>query len=237
MSTRSSTATSPPPPPPLEPQEQAQPRADGEAAATAPAEPLAAASASASPPSPRPDESAAASPASAPDAAAPAPAPRKTRLLKDVEAEENRYIYETLYKSLDDTTDTAIRDALTVGDTVRLAREAKQEFTKAATMPLGEKAKGCTALLRSFSQAQNQQVAYVFIVFSVLMMTTPVIALLLGMKVIAPWLEADPTLCGGGLAVLTAVTLMTAYVVYAMVEDAQRVRRETTQAATAKKQQ
>ena len=56
------------------------------------------------------------------------PAPRRMRLLKDVEADENRYIYETLYKSLDDETDKSIRDELTVGDTVRQARVAKKEF-------------------------------------------------------------------------------------------------------------
>ncbi|KAK7200852.1 hypothetical protein NESM_000143700 [Novymonas esmeraldas] len=147
---------------------------------------------------------------------------RRTRLLKDVEAEENRYLYETLYKSLDDTTDTAIREELTVGDTVRLAREAKVEFIKAATMPIGEKAKNCSALLRHFSERQNAQVVYVFIVFSVLMMTMPLVVLLIGMKLIAPWLGADPTTCGGGLAVLTAVILMMAYVAYAIVEDTRR---------------
>ncbi|AYU83226.1 hypothetical protein, conserved [Leishmania donovani] len=150
-----------------------------------------------------------------------AAAPRTTRLLKDVEADESRYLYETLYKSLDETADTAIRDELTVGDTVRFARDAKREFITAATMPLGEKAKNCSALARSFSQKKNQKVAYVFIVFSVLMMTMPVIVLLIGMRLIAPRLDMDPTLCGGGLAVFTAISLTASYVVYAMMEEAQ----------------
>ncbi|KAG5467560.1 hypothetical protein CUR178_01204 [Leishmania enriettii] len=148
-------------------------------------------------------------------------APPKTRLLKDVEAEESRYLYKTLYASLDSAADAAVREELTVGDTVRLARKAKEEFVKATTMPLGEKARKCTELMRSFS-AKNQQVAYVFIVFSVLMMTMPVLVLLIGMNLIAPWLHVDPTLCGGGLAVFAAMLLMVSYVVYAMMEDAQR---------------
>ncbi|GET92940.1 hypothetical protein, conserved [Leishmania tarentolae] len=147
--------------------------------------------------------------------------PRTMRFLKDVEVEENRYIYETLYKSLEDTADSVIRDELTVGDTVRFARDAKREFIKAATMPLGEKAKSCSALVRSFSQKENKQVAYVFIVYSVLMMTMPVIVLLIGMKLIAPRLGMDPTFCGGGLAVFTAMLLMASYVVYAMMEEPQ----------------
>ncbi|KAG5467006.1 hypothetical protein LSCM1_01184 [Leishmania martiniquensis] len=152
-----------------------------------------------------------------------ATAPRKTRPLKDVEAEESRHIYETLYASLDGAADAAIRDELSVGDTVRFAHEAKGEFTRATAVPLGEKAKRCTELLHRLSGG-NQQVAYVFIVFSVLMLTMPVAALLIGMQVIAPWLGADPTFCGGGLAVFAAMLVMGSYVVYAMMEDAERGR-------------
>ncbi|CBZ30972.1 conserved hypothetical protein [Leishmania mexicana MHOM/GT/2001/U1103] len=161
-------------------------------------------------------------------------APRATRLLKDVEAEENRYLYETLYKSLDDTADTAIREELTVGDTVRFARDAKREFITAATMPLSEKAKNCSALVRSFSQKQNQQVVCVFIVFSVLMMTIPLIVLLIGTRLIAPRLDMDPTLCGGGLAVFAAISLMGSYVVYAMVEEAEFGKQNASEAESKK---
>ncbi|CAM43636.1 conserved hypothetical protein [Leishmania braziliensis MHOM/BR/75/M2904] len=163
-----------------------------------------------------------------------ATAPRETRFLRDAKIEEDRYIYETLYKSLDDTTDTAIRDELTVGDTVRFARNAKREFSKATGMPLGEKAKSCTALVRSFSQKKNQKVAYVFILFSVLIMTLPVIVLFMGMKLVAPWIDMDPTLCGGGLAVFTAMSLMFSYVVFAIMEDAQCGRQNASEAESKK---
>ncbi|KAG5492841.1 hypothetical protein JKF63_01421 [Porcisia hertigi] len=151
-----------------------------------------------------------------------ATAPRATRLLKDVEAEENRYIYETLYMSLDDATDTAVRNEITVEDTVRLARDAKKKFIKATTLPLGEKAKSCSDLMRIFSHRENHQVVYTFCIFSVLMITVPVFILLIGMTLIAPWLDVDATLCGGGLAVFSVMLLMMSYVVFAMVEDAQR---------------
>ncbi|CAG9582777.1 conserved hypothetical protein [Leishmania major strain Friedlin] len=163
-----------------------------------------------------------------------ATAPRTTRFLNDVEAEENRYLYETLYKSLAEPADTAIRDELTVGDTVRFARDAKREFIAAATMPMGEKVKNCSALARSFLQKKNQQVAHVFIVFSVLMTTMPVIVLLIGMRLIAPRLDMDPTLCGGGLAVFTAISLMGSYVVYAMVEEAQCGRQNASETESKK---
>lgn len=157
----------------------------------------------------------------------------KRRLLKDVQEEENRFLYEALYKSLDDDTDQAIRDDLTVGGTVRQAREAKREFIEATTKPIGVKAKDCGALLRRFSESQNQKVASVFIIVTFLMFTVPLIVLGVSMKVVAPHVGADPTLCGGLAAVFATVFLMIGYVVYAMVEDANR-RKSTSSAAKEK---
>ncbi|KPA86511.1 hypothetical protein ABB37_00657 [Leptomonas pyrrhocoris] len=163
------------------------------------------------------------------------PAPRTTRLLKDVEAEENRYIYETLYKSLEDETDTNIRDELTVGDTVRQAREAKQEFLKATSLPIKEKMKGCAALMRNLSEERNKKVAYVFVVYSVLILTLPLIMLMLGIHVLAPRWKVDATYCGGGLAVGTALVLVVSYVVYAVREDIADFKRTAEQEAEEKK--
>ncbi|KPI85781.1 hypothetical protein ABL78_5138 [Leptomonas seymouri] len=161
-------------------------------------------------------------------------APRKTRLLKDVEAEENRYIYETLYKSLDDQTDTNIRDELTVGDTVRQAREAKQKFLNATSLPLTEKMKGCAALVRNLSEERNKKVAYIFVLYSVLILTLPLIMLMLGLHVLAPWWKVDATYCGGGLAVGTALVLVISYVVYATLEDVRDYKRTAQEEAEKK---
>jgi hypothetical protein len=165
----------------------------------------------------------------------PEAAPRKTRLLKDVEAEENRYLYETLYKSLDDATDTSIRDELTVGDTVRYAREAKQEFLNATSLPIKEKMKGCAALVRNLAEEQNRKVAYVFVVYSVLILTLPLFMLMLGLHVLAPWWQVDATYCGGGLSVGTALVLVVSYVVYAVREDIAEFKRKVAQEAEEKK--
>ncbi|KAL7701997.1 hypothetical protein NQL31_000293 [Lotmaria passim] len=163
------------------------------------------------------------------------PAPRRMRLLKDVEADENRYIYETLYKSLDDETDKSIRDELTVGDTVRQARVAKKEFLTATSLPMKEKMKGCATLMRSLSEEQNKKVAYVFVVYSVLILTLPLVMLMLGLHVLAPLWGVDPTYCGGGLAVTTALVLVVSYVTHAVREDIADFKRKAEQEAEAKK--
>lgn len=162
-------------------------------------------------------------------------APRKTRLLKDVEAEENKYIYDTLYRSLDDATDTSIHDELTVGDTVRQAREAKKEFLQATALPMKEKMAGCAALVRNLSEERNKKVAYVFVVYSVLILTLPLIMLMLGLHVIAPMWQLDATYCGGGMAVGTALVLVVSYVVYAVREDIADFKRKAEQEAEEKK--
>lgn len=152
-----------------------------------------------------------------------------------MEAEENRYIYEALYKSLDDDTDTSIRDHLTVGDTVRQAREAKKEFITATTQPVKEKMKGCAALMRNLSEEKNRRVAHVFVVFSALILTLPLVMLMLGMHVFAPWWGVDATFCGGGLAVGSALVLVVSYVVYAVLEDVEDGKRKAQQEVEEKK--
>lgn len=148
-----------------------------------------------------------------------APMEGNTRLLKEVEEQENRYIYNSLYKSLEDTTDEQIRGDLGSSDTLQASRAATRQFYDAAGLPLTEKAKRCGVLISQLSQKHNRRVASVFVMVSVLMMTLPVFLLFVGMKIVSPRTGWDSILCGGFLSVGGAVAIMMAYTVYAAVEE------------------
>lgn len=151
------------------------------------------------------------------------PTAPKTRLLKEVEAEENTLIYNALYCSLDDAADKAIKtDFSDASDIIAESRRAKAEFFAATALPLGRKAQGCGALAGRLGEARNKQVASIFFTVTMMMFTLPVLAAIVGMQVVAPRLQADATLCGGFAGVGVAVLIMIGYTLYALWEDAQR---------------
>lgn len=152
--------------------------------------------------------------------AAAVPAGVKTRLLKDVEAEEKAFLYQSLYRSLDDAADARVRDDFSsTSDILADARRAKAEFLRAAAQPLADKARGCGPLLARLAEAPNKKVASVFLTVTVAMITLPVIATVVGMQVVAPKLGWDAAGCGGFTGLGTAVLIMVGYVVYAFHED------------------
>lgn len=159
----------------------------------------------------------------------------KTRLLKDVEAEENRIIYEALYQSLDTEEERQVHEELTTGDTLRLSKEAKAQFLKAVTDPMSEKAKACGLLMKQMSSKENQRVATIFMAFSAAMFTLPVIALFVGMNLVAPRLGYDDVLCGGFLALGTTILIMATYAIYAMCFEKSSAEREAAAEQTTKK--
>lgn len=155
----------------------------------------------------------------------------KTRLLKEVEAEENALIYKTLYRSLDDAKDGAIQqDFSDTSDILADARRAKAEFFRATSLPLATKAKGCGTLLNRLGEAKNKKVASVFFAVTMMMFTLPVAAVIVGMQVVAPKMHWDASLCGGFMGLGMAVAIMAGYTIYAFVEDADRVSEEQRRA-------
>ncbi|CCW68929.1 unnamed protein product [Phytomonas sp. Hart1] len=143
----------------------------------------------------------------------------KTRLLRDVEAKENQFIYNALYKPLDDAVDEQINQELTTSEMLRQMDLSREDFRRAISMPISEKSKGCALLFTQLQSAHSQRVINVFIGFSIVMFTFPILVLLFGMYYIAPLLGINPVVCGGFASLVSVVALMICYTIYAFMED------------------
>ncbi|CCW61386.1 unnamed protein product [Phytomonas sp. EM1] len=143
----------------------------------------------------------------------------KTRLLRDVESEENKFIYNALYKSPDDAVNEQIKEALTTSDMLRDMTHSREAFQKAVSMSMSEKSKGCAQLITQLRSPRSQHVVKVFIGFSVAMLTLPIVVLLFGMRYLASWLGMDSVVCGGFASLGCVVVLMASYTIYAFIED------------------
>ncbi|RNF13852.1 uncharacterized protein Tco025E_06185 [Trypanosoma conorhini] len=143
------------------------------------------------------------------------PAVRTSRELEEQEREQLR---KALYSDLLDYETTALKEELTAEDTIRQAREAREEFTRATMRPMNEKLEEFRGLVRILSRAEHKHVSQVFIITTAAMFTVPILVLLFGMHFVAPYLDVDSGVCGGFLALGSTIAIMTTYVTYAFWE-------------------
>ncbi|ORC92041.1 uncharacterized protein TM35_000042550 [Trypanosoma theileri] len=142
----------------------------------------------------------------------------KLRDLREIEREENEKIRKLLYTTPLDDDDIAVEEEMNTQDTVRLSREARQEFNKATMRPIKEKMLELRGFMRLLDQPQHKRVVAIFFFTTIAMFTIPILVLLIGMHVIAPLLEVDAGVCGGFMALGSTVIIMGSYVTYALLE-------------------
>nr|CCC93028.1 conserved hypothetical protein [Trypanosoma congolense IL3000] len=131
---------------------------------------------------------------------------------------EQEYIRRELYGSILDDNRRGSDGEITLSDTVRLAKEAREELTRAALRPINEKMTGFRAFTADLKEPCNKAVLSLFLFTTALMFTLPIVALLIGMHVVAPIVGWDDGACGGLMAVVTTVFIMAGYVVYSLRE-------------------
>ncbi|KAH9601750.1 hypothetical protein LSM04_006973 [Trypanosoma melophagium] len=142
----------------------------------------------------------------------------RLRDLREVEKEENEMIRKLLYTTPLDDDDIAVEEAMNTLDTVRLSREAREEFNKATMRPIKEKMLGLRSFLNLLDQPQHKSVVAVFFIATFAMFTIPILVLLVGMHIIAPLLEVNAGVCGGFMALGSTIIIMGSYVTYALLE-------------------
>ncbi|RHW70067.1 hypothetical protein DPX39_090061300 [Trypanosoma brucei equiperdum] len=140
------------------------------------------------------------------------------RTLQEEEHREREYIRKELYSSLLNGDNAESGDEPSTKETLRMAKEAREELNRAAFRPLKDKAAGFRLFAQNMRMPHNQRVASVFLLFSVLMLTVPILILLIGMHIVAPFADVDPGTCGGLMAVFSTIVIMTVYVVYSLRE-------------------
>ncbi|ESL09108.1 hypothetical protein TRSC58_03179 [Trypanosoma rangeli SC58] len=140
------------------------------------------------------------------------------RTLQEVEEQEREQLRKALYCDLLDEETTLLKEELTAEDTIRRAREAREEFTRATMRPMNEKLDGFRGFVRILSKVEHKNVFQVFIITTAAMFTVPIIVLFFGMHVVAPYLGVDSGVCGGFLALSSTLAIMAMYVMYAFSE-------------------
>ncbi|RNF05877.1 hypothetical protein TraAM80_04256 [Trypanosoma rangeli] len=140
------------------------------------------------------------------------------RTLQEVEEQEKEQLRKALYYDLLDVETTLLKEELTAEDTMRQAREAREEFTRATMRPMNEKLDGFRGFMRILSKVEHKNVFQVFIITTAAMFTVPIIVLLFGMHVVAPYFGVDSGVCGGFLALSSTLAIMAIYVMYAFLE-------------------
>ncbi|KEG11373.1 hypothetical protein DQ04_02691060 [Trypanosoma grayi] len=140
------------------------------------------------------------------------------RSLREAELQETELIRKMLYTSPLDEESTDATKEETTHDTVRLSREARDEFVKAAMRPMKEKVAEFRGFVELLGRPQNGRVVGVFLITTAVMFTIPIIVLLIGMHLVAPAIGADAGVCGGFMALGSTVIIMASYVIYAFVE-------------------
>lgn len=162
----------------------------------------------------------------------------RTRLLKDVEAEENKTLHDQLYKSMFEPNSTSLMDDITSNmndaaaenELIRQMNEIRESVSRAVIIPVAQKRQQFFNLLFQLNYKENSHVARAFFWFTAAMITLPLIAMLIGHYIIAPHWNVDPTIAAGFTAVGTTVFIQMSYVMYALVETstvAQKSERST----------
>ncbi|KAF8299197.1 hypothetical protein TcYC6_0070430 [Trypanosoma cruzi] len=140
------------------------------------------------------------------------------RTLRELEEQEKEQLRRALYTDPLAEESRALEEKLATEDTANQAREARKEFTQATMRPMSEKMKGFRGFMCLLGSVQSKNVVDVFIFTTAAMFTIPIVVLLFGMHVVAPYFGADSGVCGGFMALGSTIAIMAMYVIYAFWE-------------------